>query len=178
MSDLLWSDPQPFPGRSPSKRGVGLNFGPDVTERFLNANDLCMLIRSHEVKDEGYVVEHGGLCVTVFSAPNYCDSIGNKGAVCRLNHAALSKPTFLQFSAVPHPPIRPSESGPRALNPPPPLFFAFLPPANCALTALTHSTLFNYFNPPLQTLQWRTPLALLPCLASRSQKWNSLEAGL
>ena len=23
MSDMLWSDPQPFPGRGPSKRGVG-----------------------------------------------------------------------------------------------------------------------------------------------------------
>lgn len=31
MCDLLWSDPQPFPGRSPNKRGVGVAFGPDVT---------------------------------------------------------------------------------------------------------------------------------------------------
>ena len=108
MSDLLWSDPQPFPGRSPSKRGVGQSFGPDVTERFLAANDLCLLIRSHEVKDEGYVVEHDGRCITVFSAPNYCDTIGNKGAVCRLSLGALARPTFLQFSCVPHPPIRPS----------------------------------------------------------------------
>jgi serine/threonine-protein phosphatase 5 len=40
MSDLLWSDPQPFPGRSPSKRGVGMSFGPDVTARFLEENGL------------------------------------------------------------------------------------------------------------------------------------------
>jgi hypothetical protein len=32
------------------------------------------------VKEEGYLVEHGGLCITVFSAPNYCDQMGNKGA--------------------------------------------------------------------------------------------------
>jgi diadenosine tetraphosphatase ApaH/serine/threonine PP2A family protein phosphatase len=49
MSDLLWSDPQPFPGRGPSKRGVGQSFGPDVTARFLDANGLELLIRSHEV---------------------------------------------------------------------------------------------------------------------------------
>ena len=71
MSDLLWSDPQPLPGRSPSKRGVGMQFGPDVTKRFLDDNNLKMLIRSHEVRDEGYAIEHDGLCVTVFSAPNY-----------------------------------------------------------------------------------------------------------
>lgn len=111
MSDLLWSDPQPFPGRAPSKRGVGQSFGPDITRAFLEGNDLALLIRSHEVKDEGYVVEHGGKCITVFSAPNYCDTIGNKGAVCVLNHKDLGTPTFLQFTAVPHPPIRPSECG-------------------------------------------------------------------
>lgn len=59
MSDLLWSDPQPFPGRSPSKRGVGFSFGPDITEAFLNRNNLSLLVRSHEVKEEGYLVEHG-----------------------------------------------------------------------------------------------------------------------
>lgn len=58
-------------GRSPSKRGVGLQFGPDVTAAFLENNDLQLLIRSHEVKDEGYEVMHGGKCITVFSAPNY-----------------------------------------------------------------------------------------------------------
>jgi len=35
MSELLWSDPSPFPGRQPSKRGVGVAFGPDVNARFL-----------------------------------------------------------------------------------------------------------------------------------------------
>jgi len=59
MSDLLWSDPQPFPGKSPSKRGVGFAFGPDITEAFLKRNKLDLLVRSHEVKDEGYLVEHG-----------------------------------------------------------------------------------------------------------------------
>jgi len=29
MTELLWSDPQKPMGRAPSKRGVGLSFGPD-----------------------------------------------------------------------------------------------------------------------------------------------------
>lgn len=50
MCELLWSDPQPQNGRSMSKRGVGCQFGPDVTDRFLKLNGLDYIIRSHEVK--------------------------------------------------------------------------------------------------------------------------------
>lgn len=56
MCDILWSDPMPNPGRSPSKRGVGVQFGPDVTEKFLALNKLDYVIRSHEVKENGYEV--------------------------------------------------------------------------------------------------------------------------
>lgn len=71
MCELLWSDPQPANGRAPSKRGVGCQFGPDVTKKFLELNKLDYVIRSHEVKNEGYQVDHDGKCITVFSAPNY-----------------------------------------------------------------------------------------------------------
>ncbi len=30
-------------------------------------------------------VEHDGRLITVFSAPNYCDQMGNKGAFVRFN---------------------------------------------------------------------------------------------
>ncbi|KAH8054983.1 hypothetical protein JL722_8400 [Aureococcus anophagefferens] len=105
MCDLLWSDPQANEGRSPSKRGVGLSFGPDVTRSFLAKNDLRLVIRSHEVRDSGYELEHGGDLITVFSAPNYCDAMGNKGAFVHL-HRDLD-PKFTTFDAVPHPPVRP-----------------------------------------------------------------------
>lgn len=71
MCELLWSDPQPQIGRAPSKRGVGVQFGPDVTQKFLQLNNLDYIVRSHEVKQEGYEVAHDGKCITVFSAPNY-----------------------------------------------------------------------------------------------------------
>jgi serine/threonine-protein phosphatase 5 len=105
MSDLLWSDPQPFPGKSPSKRGVGYSFGPDITKAFLEHNNLKLLVRSHEVKEEGYLVEHGGLTITVFSAPNYCDTMGNKGAFIHFD--ASLEPKFTKYEAVPHPEVRP-----------------------------------------------------------------------
>lgn len=64
MMEMLWTDPQTEKGRGPSKRGVGLQFGPDVTKRFCENNGLEAVIRSHEVRMEGYEVEHDGRCVT------------------------------------------------------------------------------------------------------------------
>jgi len=106
MCELLWSDPQPMYGRSPSKRGVGCQFGPDVTRRFLESNKLQYIIRSHEVKDEGYEVTHDGKCITVFSAPNYCDTMGNKGAFINIKGNDLT-PKFTTYEAVPHPNVKP-----------------------------------------------------------------------
>mmetsp|Transcript_7018 Transcript_7018/g.14064 ORF Transcript_7018/g.14064 Transcript_7018/m.14064 type:complete len:493 (-) Transcript_7018:489-1967(-) len=105
-SDILWSDPQPFNGRGPSKRGVGLSFGPDVTERFLKDNNLDLIIRSHEVREEGFLMEHNGKLITVFSAPNYCDQMGNKGALIRFRKNNM-KPDPITFEAVPHPDLKP-----------------------------------------------------------------------
>nr|CAB3463550.1 unnamed protein product [Digitaria exilis] len=106
MCELLWSDPQPQLGRGPSKRGVALSFGADVTKKFLQDNNLDLIVRSHEVKDEGYEIEHDGKLITVFSAPNYCDQMGNKGAFIRFT-APEMKPDIVTFSAVPHPDVKP-----------------------------------------------------------------------
>jgi hypothetical protein len=36
------------------------------------------IVRSHEMKDEGYDCEHSGKLITIFSAPNYCDQMNNQ----------------------------------------------------------------------------------------------------
>ena len=64
MMEMLWTDPQTAPGRGPSKRGVGMQFGPDVTKRFCEKNGLDAIIRSHEVRMDGYEEEHDGKCIT------------------------------------------------------------------------------------------------------------------
>jgi len=64
--------------------------------------------RSHECKEEGYEVEHNGKCITIFSAPNYCDQMGNKGAFIHLDKT-------LQVSMrAPSPTPRPTDPVPRA----------------------------------------------------------------
>jgi serine/threonine-protein phosphatase 5 len=60
-----------------------------------------------QVKDEGYEVDHDGKCITVFSAPNYCDQMGNKGAFIRFTDPDAMQPQFTKFEAVPHPNVPP-----------------------------------------------------------------------
>ena len=66
-----------------------------------------MLVRSHEVKQEGYEYQKGGRVLTVFSAPNYCDQMGNKGAYIKFDNPVTMKPNFFKFTAVSHPDIAP-----------------------------------------------------------------------
>ena len=103
MCELLWSDPYDGNGTIPSMRGAGVYFGPDVTAKFLKENNLKLLIRSHEVRDEGYSIETGGKCITVFSAPNYCDEAGNKGGLIKYEGGNMSHPYFIKFNSSPHP---------------------------------------------------------------------------
>ena len=101
MCELLWSDPTIIPGRRPSNRGVGILFGPDVANNFLKKNNLNLLIRSHECKQDGY--EKIGNVLTVFSAPNYCDQMRNKGAIVKIFGKDILDYKIIQFSWVKHP---------------------------------------------------------------------------
>ncbi|GAA5833510.1 hypothetical protein JCM3766R1_002562 [Sporobolomyces carnicolor] len=105
MAEMLWCDPQDAPGRGPSKRGIGLGFGPDVTRRWTELNEITAVLRSHEVRQGGYSVEHDGLLITVFSAPNYVDQVGNLGAFARIDDTGEIE--YKTFSEVPHPNVRP-----------------------------------------------------------------------
>ncbi|KRX92185.1 Serine/threonine-protein phosphatase 5, partial [Trichinella pseudospiralis] len=75
MCELLWSDPQDGNGRTASKRGVGVQFGPNVTKEFCKHNNLDYIVR---------------------------DTIGNKGAFIVINGSDLT-PKFTTYDAVDHP---------------------------------------------------------------------------
>jgi len=81
MCDLLWSDPDDRIGWGISPRGAGYTYGQDVSEAFNHANGLRFIVRAHQLVSEGYLWQHGGAVVTVFSAPNYCYRCGNRAAV-------------------------------------------------------------------------------------------------
>lgn len=106
LNDILWSDPMEENGFAPSPRGVTSTFGPDVTERFLKNNNLELVIRSHQVQENGYCEMHDKKCITIFSAPNYIGQMGNKGAVILMNFnndLSLKDYKYEQFDAQPIP---------------------------------------------------------------------------
>ena len=83
--DLFWSDPDPQGRkgcRKNTERNVACFFGSDITEQFLKKYNLSMIIRSHQVKPEGYEFTHNGKVLTIFSASNYSNG-SNWGAVIR-----------------------------------------------------------------------------------------------
>jgi len=93
ISELLWSDPtDKHPELAENRqRGAGWSFGANITNSFLEKNNLELLVRSHEARQHGYSVHHGGRCITIFSAPNYCDTQGNLGAVLVFERAEDQK---------------------------------------------------------------------------------------
>ncbi|KNC52834.1 serine/threonine protein phosphatase [Thecamonas trahens ATCC 50062] len=106
MEDLMWSDPKDSTGITPNRqRGAGALFGPDVTEQFLEANDLSLLIRSHEMKERGYEVAHGGLLATIFSASNYngAQNHGAYGVISSSLEVKMKKYSTLTAEEVPPP---------------------------------------------------------------------------
>ena len=82
MADLVWSDPESdIKGYRESDRGSGVTFGPDVVREFLKKNRLKLIIRAHQVVQNGVHAFAGHMGVTVFSCSNYCDDEENKCGV-------------------------------------------------------------------------------------------------
>lgn len=92
----MWDDSSAERGYNPNPvRGeCSHNFGPDVTNSFLELNEFDLLIRSHTLVMKGIEFSHEDKCMTVFSALNYCAS-GNRAAVIQYDH--LLNPTFLHY---------------------------------------------------------------------------------
>ena len=82
LCDTLWSDPdKDITGWAENDRGVSFTFGADVVSKFLERNDLDLIVRAHQVVEDGYEFFGDRTLVTVFSAPNYCGEFDNCGAM-------------------------------------------------------------------------------------------------
>lgn len=89
LCDLLWSDPVAKSGWHPNDRGVSFAFGPDVVHEFLKKHQFQLICRAHEVVEDGYEFFAKRKLLTIFSAPNYCNTFDNAGALLSIDENLL-----------------------------------------------------------------------------------------
>lgn len=77
---MLWNDPQEhLNGFAPSIRGGRVRvFGRDVTEQFLEQNELELIVRAHEVFPHGFHRFFDNLILSLFSCHHYGRPIDGK----------------------------------------------------------------------------------------------------
>ncbi|XP_075242015.1 protein phosphatase 3 catalytic subunit alpha-like [Convolutriloba macropyga] len=112
MTDMLWSDPTKTYGNETtteqyifnSSRQISYFYTYNAVCEFLKDNDLICVIRGHEAQDAGYRMykqsKHSKFpsLITIFSAPNYCETYGNKAVVLCYESGNLNLKTFLSQS--------------------------------------------------------------------------------
>ena len=82
MCDLVWSDPDRATNDfNENDRGVSFIFGEKIVQNFNRSNDIDLIIRAHQVIDDGYEFFSDKRLVTIFSAPNYCGEFDNSAAI-------------------------------------------------------------------------------------------------
>jgi len=90
LCDLLWSDPEAdISGWAENDRGVSYTFGADVVGKFLQKHDFDLVVRAHQVVEDGYEFFADRQLVTIFSAPNYCGEFDNAGAVMSVDESLM-----------------------------------------------------------------------------------------
>lgn len=90
ICDLLWSDPdEDVQGWGDNDRGVSSTFGPDTLAQFLRAHDLDLVVRAHQVVEDGYCFFAKRQLVTVFSAPDYCNEFSNHGGLMNVDASLM-----------------------------------------------------------------------------------------
>lgn len=102
LCDLLWSDPDAnVTGWDNNDRGVSYVFGQDIVSNFLHAHDLDLIVRAHQVVEDGYEFFAGRRLVTLFSAPNYCGEFDNAGGMISVDPELMCSFQILKPSAKP-----------------------------------------------------------------------------
>jgi len=82
MADLLWADPSPeITEWEENERGISYIFGSHALEDFMQQHDLDLIVRAHQVVEDGYEFFANRRMVTIFTARNYCGEFDNAGAI-------------------------------------------------------------------------------------------------
>jgi len=90
LCDLIWSDPEKdINGWAENDRGVSFTYGEDIVKNFLRKHDFDLVVRAHQVVEDGYEFFAGRELVTLFSAPNYCGEFDNAAAMMTVDDTLM-----------------------------------------------------------------------------------------
>ena len=91
ITDLLWSDPSPLSGNDPfnikkdewgdNDRGVSYIFSEKVVKRLVDKYDIELIVRGHQIMEDGYQFFADRKLITIFSAPCYTGEFDNNAAI-------------------------------------------------------------------------------------------------
>ncbi|CAP20912.2 Protein CBG24260 [Caenorhabditis briggsae] len=84
-NDLMWSDPGNVKGWEPNARGASVMFGEDVVHEYCKMLDIDLIVRGHQVVQDGFELFGNKKLVTVFSAPHYMGTFTNSAAMCKVS---------------------------------------------------------------------------------------------
>ncbi|CCD65293.2 Serine/threonine-protein phosphatase C23G10.1 [Caenorhabditis elegans] len=84
-NDIMWSDPAKVSGWTANPRGASVQFGENEVKEMCKLLDIDLIVRGHQVVQDGYEFFAGKKLVTVFSAPHYMQSFTNSAAVCKVS---------------------------------------------------------------------------------------------
>merc|ERR1712151_173380 len=87
VCDLLWADPDAdIEGWTDNAvRGVSFWFGKDVVSSFLEKHGLDLIVRAHQVVQDGYEFFADRKLLTIFSAPLYATQFDNAGGFLKID---------------------------------------------------------------------------------------------
>uniref|UniRef100_A0A914C513 Serine/threonine-protein phosphatase n=1 Tax=Acrobeloides nanus TaxID=290746 RepID=A0A914C513_9BILA len=84
--DLLWSDPSLFNrGWHANNRGASYTFGQDIVAKACRTLDIDLIVRAHQVVQDGYEFFANRRLVTLFSCPHYAGQFDNAAATMHVD---------------------------------------------------------------------------------------------
>ena len=83
--DVVQNNPTEEHGWHYGIKGENMSFGPDIVEEFNHQNNIDLICRAHQIQPEGYTTMFDGALVSIWSAPNFCNRHGNKGAILEID---------------------------------------------------------------------------------------------
>lgn len=103
--DLLWNDPTGSEEelgmkanvvRDPNKQNNIMQYGPDVIEQFIKANQISMIIRSHQICQDAIDHFAANQLTTITSCANYAGTHNNDACFLVIQKRLVVSPKIIK----------------------------------------------------------------------------------